>query len=126
MIFTVNDKTKINDFQKEFNDAFPFLKIDLFTPATSANEVISSVKRIKDGNETLCECRNIHHPGTITMTFSPDTTVAELKQNFKDLYNIKVQVFRQAGNSWLETTLTQNWTLEQQNKHGEILSKPKT
>lgn len=126
MIFTVNDKTKVNDFHKGFNDAFPFLKIDLFTHAFSEKKTISPVKRITDGNKTLCECGNIHPPGTITMTFSPDTTVAELKQIFKDLYNIKVQVFRQAGNSWLETTLTQNWTLEQQNKHGEILSKPKT
>jgi hypothetical protein len=36
-----------------------------------------------------------------------------------------VQVFRQSGRVWLETTRTDDWTLAEQNKQGEELSKYK-
>jgi hypothetical protein len=33
------------------------------------------------------------------------------------------QVYRKSGKIWLETTVTDSWTLEEQNKQGESLSK---
>ena len=50
-------------------------------------------------------------------------TVNELEQRFSDVYGLGVQVFRKSGNVWLETTVTDGWTLEQQNKQGESLDK---
>jgi hypothetical protein len=31
-------------------------------------------------------------------------------------------VFRKSGNLWLETTMTDDWTLQQQNDHGYEIS----
>jgi hypothetical protein len=37
-----------------------------------------------------------------------------------------VQVFRKSGKVWLETTVTDGWTLEEQNLQGEALSNTKS
>jgi hypothetical protein len=37
-----------------------------------------------------------------------------------------VQVSRKSGTLWLETTMTDSWTLGQQNEHGRELSTPAT
>ena len=52
--------------------------------------------------------------------------VNELEKIFKDRFNLAVQVFRKSGNLWLETTMTDNWTLQQQNNHGGEISTEKT
>jgi len=49
-------------------------------------------------------------------------TVAEMEERFRDIYGLGVQVFRKSGTIWLETTVTDGWTLEDQNKQGEALS----
>ncbi|MEI8136499.1 MAG: hypothetical protein WCH21_04145 [Bacteroidota bacterium] len=72
-------------------------------------------------SKTLGECRTIHDSGTITIT--PQMTVADLEQNFRDIYGLSAQVFRKSGKVWLETTVTDVWTLEEQNSQGESLSK---
>ena len=48
--------------------------------------------------------------------------VNKLENIFKDQFNLAVQVFRKSGNLWLETTMTDNWTLQQQNNHGREIS----
>ena len=48
--------------------------------------------------------------------------VIELEKLFKDKFKLAVQVFRKSGNLWLETTMTDNWTLAQQNNHGREIS----
>ena len=78
-------------------------------------------KLMKHPSKTLGECRTIHNKGTITIT--PQMTVAGLEQNMNDVYGLSVQVFRKSGMAWLETSVTDNWTLEQQNKQGEELSR---
>jgi hypothetical protein len=37
-------------------------------------------------------------------------------------FGLCVQVFRKSGNHWIETSLTNSWTLEQQNREGFELS----
>ena len=49
-------------------------------------------------------------------------TVAELESLFNNEYGIKINVSRKAGKSWIETNITNNWTLEKQNEQGQILS----
>lgn len=53
---------------------------------------------------------------------SDELTVAGLEKLFVETYGLNAQVFRKSGNVWLETTMTDNWTLKQQNDHGRELS----
>ena len=56
---------------------------------------------------------------------SEDMKVSDLEKLFKDNFKLAVQVFRKSGNLWLETTMTDNWTLLQQNNHVRELSTDK-
>ncbi len=120
MKITINDKRKIFAIQEEFNIAFPFLRIEFFSKPHKPGAG-SSKKLIKHQSKTLGECRTIHNAGSITI--SENMTVNELEQRFGDVYGLGVQVFRKSGNVWLETTVTDGWTLKEQNDQGEALSK---
>ncbi len=120
MKITINDHRKISAIQEEFNTEFPYLKIEFFTKPHKQSGA-SPKKLIKHSSKTLEECRTIHNKGHITITSK--MTVVDLEQRFSDVYGLGVQVFRKSGKVWLETTVTDGWTLEEQNSQGESLSK---
>jgi hypothetical protein len=119
MEITINDDRKIFAIQKEFSEVFPYLRINFFSKSNKAGGS-SSKKIVKHSNKTIGECRLIHNDGMLTI--SPSMTVADLEQNLNDVYGLSAQVFRKSGKAWLETTVTDGWTLEEQNKQGEALS----
>jgi hypothetical protein len=41
---------------------------------------------------------------------------------FKELFNLSVKVQRKSDGHWVETILTQNWTLTKQNLEGKNLA----
>ena len=53
---------------------------------------------------------------------SPSMTVRELENECEKLFGICLQVYRRSGNLWLETTMTENWTISHQNKSGSEIS----
>lgn len=120
MKITINDHRKIFAIQKEFTELFPYLKLEFFSKPHRQGGA-SSKELIKHPAKTLGECRTFHNAGTVSIT--PTMTVSNLEQNFQDVYGLSVQVFRKSGSAWLETTATDDWTLEKQNKEGEELSK---
>ena len=113
----------ISEIQQEFNKAFPFLKIEFYNNKSisrsdfSAKQVIPQSRYI--GNSQLP-----FSGGGIEI--EEEMKVNELEKIFKDRFNLAVQVFRKSGNLWLETTMTDNWTLQQQNNHGGEISTEKT
>ncbi|MGZ3920372.1 MAG: hypothetical protein ACXVC7_08775 [Bacteroidia bacterium] len=119
MKITINDKRKIYAIQEEFNEQFPYLKIEFFSKPHKPGGS-TSPKFMKSNTKTLGDCRTIHNKGTVTIT--PGMTVADLEQRFSDVYGLGIQVFRKSGKVWLETTVTDGWSLEEQNRQGESLS----
>lgn len=119
MNIIINDHRKIFAIQKEFSEAFPYLKIEFFSKPHRVGAP-SSKKIMKHPSKTIGECRVIHNKGTLTIT--PDMTVADLEQAFSDVYGLSVQIFRKSGKVWLESTATDSWTLNDQNLQGKELS----
>ena len=109
----------ICDIQKEFNEAYPFLKIVFFKTKSfsrsdfMAHQIIPSKQKIGDGQQAIKD-------GDIEVT--EEMKVSELEKIFKAQFNLSAQVFRKSGNLWLETTMTDDWTLQQQNDHGREIS----
>ncbi len=120
MQITINDSRKIFAIQEEFNTMFPYLKLEFFSKPHKPGGA-SPKKQILSNSRTLGECRTIHNDGQ--MTIIPKMTVASLEQNFADVYGLGVQIFRKSGKAWLETTVTDGWSLDEQNRQGEDLSK---
>lgn len=120
MIININDSKKLRTVKEEFNLLFPYLKIEFFKRPNGYPE--GSVKLlVTDDRKTVGECRNLKTSGLLDIT--PEMTVSELEENFKTNYGLYVQVFRRSGTVWLETTVTDKWTLAEQNKQGESVTR---
>ena len=114
----------ISEVQEDFNSTFPFLKLEFFknkpagTTDTEIPKIIPHHRRIADFQPDAGE-------GIIEI--NEKMKVRELETMLKDKYRLNAQVFRRSGNLWLQTTMTDGWTLENQNEHGmEISLSPKT
>ena len=111
------DKT-VYELQEDFNKAFPFLKIELYK---NTNRRTGSTRGQIQKSTSLGKA-GIKNEGTLRI---PDSmTVAELENIFKNTDGTTAQVSRKSGSLWLETTMTDSWTLRQQNEHGRELSMP--
>jgi hypothetical protein len=115
----ISDHRKIVEIQEEFNSLFPYLRLQFFARSNKANGP-SSDKLVRH-TKTMGECRTIHKEGNVTI--SPFMKVSELEDVFRDVYGLEVQVLRRSGKAWLASTLTDAWTLEEQNNLGESLTK---
>jgi hypothetical protein len=121
MKITIDRNKQIATIQAEFNHTFPYLKLEFFSKshgvgeASAKQNLVSSNKKLED----FVGFQNNKRELIITSAM----TVKDLEQNFRDAYGLSVQVFRKSGKVWLETTVTDGWTLEEQNIQGEELSK---
>ena len=68
----------------------------------------------------ISDARRIQYDGILEIDDS--MKVSDLENTLKDQYGLLAQVFRKSGNVWLETTMSDNWTLKQQNDHGHEIS----
>ncbi len=120
MKIIINPDCKFSAIQNEFNTTFPFLKIDFFVQHPSIHSKTTKVF-IKNSDECIG-----HYGQRLQNEYIeiwPHTTVKELVLLFNKVYSLSVQILRCSGTVWLETTVTDMWSLEKQNKEGEALSK---
>lgn len=120
MRIIINDRRKIDAVQKEFSEMFPYLKLEFYAKPHQYGGAASQ-KLMQHQSKQIGEYRTIHNSGSITIT--PGMTVCDLEKYFSDVFGLKVHVLRKSGKAWLETTVTDGWTLDDQNKQGEELSK---
>lgn len=118
MIIPINSQSQISDVQRAFNGLFPFLRIELFKYKHGYQE--GSPKQAKLLHNLLLGSLTDSLPQEVTL--SETMTVQELERLFEAQLGLHLQVFRKSGNLWLETTITDSWTLKQQNEHGMEIS----
>jgi len=103
--------------KKEFSSQYPFLKIEFLISQrlpTGKHHLL-----IAADNLALSSIQPAMKEGGMVVT--DKTTVGELESFFGN-HMLNVQVFRRSENLWLETTMTDGWTLEKQNSHGKEIS----
>ncbi|MGZ3904622.1 MAG: hypothetical protein ACXVC6_13055 [Bacteroidia bacterium] len=115
----ITDSKSLASVQKDFHEAFPFLKLEFFHKRHNAMQG-SYKKDILNSDITLKQCRKKHTEGTIIL--KENMKVKELENIFQEHFGLFAQVFRKMGRSWIETTITDDWTLKQQNDEGKELS----
>lgn len=119
MKITISQDRTFFDIQEEFSKVFPYLKIEFFKKKPKQGEQFEQ-KQVKYKSKTLAEYSTTAGNGNIIIT--PKMTVANLEKSFNNEYGLKIKVYRNSWRVWLEATVTDGWTLEEQNKQGEALS----
>lgn len=114
----------IKEVQNEFNEAYPFLKID-FTRGKGEKRLSSYVAINGQGQqgerdeEAHEKARNLLWD---EFGVTDNMKVSELEVLLQYEFGLPAQVLRKSGNLWLETRMTQHWTLRQQNDHGQDMA----
>ena len=111
----ISDDKTIGQICNEFQEKFPFLKIEFYAEAHEVGKGSSPVNKLSH-NIPVSEARTIHSEGDLSI--HGNLKVSTLEENFKDQYGLNAQVFRKSGNLWLQTSTTDSWTLHEQNRKG--------
>ncbi len=115
----IDDTKKIEEIKTAFNSSFNFLSLGFFTKSHTVGEP-SAKKDLIDDQKTLAEIRQKHTAGNLLIDAS--MLVSEVESAFEEKFGVHVQVFRKQNDVWLETTNSDNWTLEKQNETGKFMS----
>jgi len=125
MELQINSDRYIWEIQRDFNQAFSYLKIEFFSKPHLAQQP-SPAKRILSNQGRIIDLVKTNINSSIGI--DENMSVADLEKIFSEQFGLSVQVFRRSGNIWLETTMTDGWSLRQQNEHGKeiTIGPPKT
>ena len=111
----ITDEKTIAQIQEEFHNKFPGLKIKFYATEHKKYEG-SSDRDLLDRDLKIGDIRNIHE--TKDLKINPTDTVAYLEKIMHDVYGLNVQIYRRSKELWLQTSTTDDWTLEKQNSKG--------
>lgn len=107
-----------DNIKRQFNFYYPYLKIEFyarpFVKQTFASKKDSIELNGKSNQLTHFSCSGI-------INISGNRTVRELECDIASL-GLHGQVLRKSGHMWIETVLTNDWTLQHQNYEGEQIS----
>lgn len=117
MQLKISPNSKLNDIQHEFNAHFPFLKIAFFSKSHKAFKGSNAKFLITDTDLMIQDVSNEAQEGMIFL--DNDTVTHHAEHLFEEEFGLFVQIFRKSGNLWLETSLSDNLTLHEQNEKGK-------
>lgn len=103
------------EIQNAFSDKYQYLKLEFFSKPHDAGEG-SARKDLLANDLQLSKVRTKFAEDTLS--FKSSMSVKELEQLFDERFGLFVQVFRKSGDTWLETTKTDDWTLDALNNKG--------
>jgi hypothetical protein len=119
MILKIDNSKKIAVVKDEFNNLFPYLKLEFFRHKHGVHKANPKTDMLNP-ELSLKAIRKRVNEGEILI--NENMTVANLESLFQEIFGISAQVFRKSGKSWLETSVTDDWTLKRQNDEGMELS----
>jgi len=111
----ITDQKTLADVKREFNQKFPYLKLEFFAKPHNPGEP-SPKRELLDDRLSIGEVRTIHNEGDFKV--DANMTVRDFENLIREKYGLNVQVFRKSANVWLQTTKTDSWTLAEQNRKG--------
>lgn len=107
MKLEITKETSVSDVQEKFSEHYPALRLEFYK------------KKSADGiNKEDALDETSHFKKEAKISIDKERSVADFEKEFWDTTGVAAQVFRQSGNIWLQTTRTDDWTLERQNSQG--------
>lgn len=120
MQLSIEEQRMIKEVQAEFSAAYPFLKLEFYKNGNT-HEKKNVLQKKVEGNIQLGEIMPFKKSEG-HLSIADKMTVADIENAFQEQFGLTVELFRRSGNVWLETTMTDNWTLKQQNEHGQEIT----
>jgi hypothetical protein len=108
---TVTNYTTVNELMCQFSEHFPFLRLALY-------EGKDAKKRHASEKENVLK----NSANNVIVNFDSSMKVREFIDQLENLIGWKVQILRSSGKLYIETSVTDHWTLERQNQEGAELS----
>jgi hypothetical protein len=114
MEIRIEPRRTFDEINERINSTYPFLKIERLSSLHKTLDV-----QVK--NENLGAVYNPKKETTQNslITVDDNTTVADLINLLKEKLHLHVKVLRRSNDLWIETSLTNNWTLKKQNMAGK-------
>lgn len=121
MNITITPETKLGEVRDAFALQFPLLSLRFFE--TAVNFISGKVmegKRIVDMQKSFRELNP--EIENVTILVAPETKVKILETIFYEKTGIFLQIYRQSGQIWLQTTATDSMTLAEVEKLSLMMS----
>jgi hypothetical protein len=106
----------IKEVEKVFSSFYPYLKLDF---PKSGPTWLTAPAEDGDADKWRRQAEDILRD---EVGLADGMTVGELELRLKELLGAPVVVLRRSGTFWIETSMTRNWTLKEQDDHGRELS----
>ncbi|GAA0550578.1 hypothetical protein [Chitinophaga japonensis] len=113
----ISEEAIIAEIQREFQEAYPYLKLEFYRQPHEIGQGSRVEEKIAP-DTPIEDIRMMHTFGWVDI--SHQRTAADLEHDFRHAFGLSVQVLRKSGDLWLETTKTDNWTLAQLNEEGKL------
>lgn len=106
----------VGDIQHQFNMFYPFLRIEFLKQSghlTGKNMKLPATHKLTDTSNTRTFC---------VLNVDKNRTVAQITNDCLTSLGLAVQVLRKSGNVWNLISITDGWTLENQNNAAQFIS----
>ena len=117
MRLAISKDRTISDVQRDFNGQYPFLKLEFYKIQKSDPSQL--IKKYLPGS-MLFKAAGIGKDGILEI--KDEMKVSELEKIFFQRFGLRSRVSRKSGMIWLETTMTDNWSLAKQNEYGREIT----
>jgi hypothetical protein len=117
--FHIGKGYSIKELQEKFSNLYPFLKINFFKNELDAKKYTSQSAEFSPEVKMNAINKNFIEG---ELEIDDSMTVNKLESKLFEQFGLSAQVSRRSGNLWLETSLTNHWTLNEQNDHGREIS----
>ena len=114
MQLSILKSATVSETQQAFNSAFPFLKIAFFTRSHKEHGSSNAKFMVTKNNTVLGDIAGFRSEGLLAIEAYMRTW--EVEKRVEEQTGLHIQIFRKSGNIWLETSVSDDLTLEEQNE----------
>ena len=109
------DREFVREVEKVFTETYPYLRIEFHRNGPRWLRSVQSGIEAEDWERLARELLKDE------IRLTDEMTVGELEGRLKEVLGVPAVIVRRSGNFWIETSMTRNWTLKEQNEHGREL-----
>lgn len=112
----INRNMTVSELNEQFHGQFPHLKIAFFQSKHDKFQGSFDVELVPD--DTSLEMLNSElREGSFSI--NEEMSVADFEAKLESEHGLHIQVYRKSGSQWLQTTVTDNWSLHKQEDKAE-------